>query len=388
MTLTVCVIIPTFNRAHYIDECLVSILGQTHKPDRIIVINDGSTDDTLEVLDKYSPLVEVYTKENGGRASAVNYGVKLATEDFIWIADDDDIADINGLKVLIDGIVASPAATLVYGDYRAFFDSDVHRKPQYPQRTKFQDDNHKIIFMGGMYTYQFAMLISRKAFLHYGGMREDMLRCADFEFTLRFTRFEKITKVNNVVFYQRWHDGDRGSLGHRFSSMEIERKGCVFDGIAFAEAVRSYNIMEFCPTFALGAAENEKLQASLVLRGLLSFKFSLWDQFINDISGAQQVSKIYLSDELSQVSENFLVSLLPLKILSENVEVILLIRKMYDSGGIGASVVFGLASPLMWNAKYYLFNFKIFEALELLYLAYKLLGLSGLARRIVTSYQK
>jgi glycosyltransferase involved in cell wall biosynthesis len=70
--LTCAVIVPTLNRAHYIAEAIDSLLAQTRKPDRIIVVNDGSTDDTLAVLEAYDGRIEVISKPNGGKSAAIN----------------------------------------------------------------------------------------------------------------------------------------------------------------------------------------------------------------------------------------------------------------------------------------------------------------------------
>ena len=62
----VSVIVPTFNRAHYLRECLDSLLAQTVAASEIIVVNDGSTDNTAEILREYGKAVRVIEKPNGG----------------------------------------------------------------------------------------------------------------------------------------------------------------------------------------------------------------------------------------------------------------------------------------------------------------------------------
>jgi glycosyltransferase involved in cell wall biosynthesis len=96
--LTCTVIVPTFNRARFIGEALDSILGQTRRPDQVIVVNDGSTDGTLSVLDAYSSRIEVVSKPNGGKAAAINTAMPLAGGDCVWIFDDDDVALPDALQ--------------------------------------------------------------------------------------------------------------------------------------------------------------------------------------------------------------------------------------------------------------------------------------------------
>ncbi len=89
----VSVIIPTYNSSKYINECIESALNQTIKPLEIIVVDDGSTDDTESILKEYigQNKITYIKKENGGPASARNKGVSLANGDYIAFLDADDI---------------------------------------------------------------------------------------------------------------------------------------------------------------------------------------------------------------------------------------------------------------------------------------------------------
>ncbi len=68
--LDVTVIVPTFNRAHYLGECLDALLGQTAPPRQIIIVDDGSTDDTAAVAQAYRGRVEYLRQPNGGKGLA------------------------------------------------------------------------------------------------------------------------------------------------------------------------------------------------------------------------------------------------------------------------------------------------------------------------------
>ncbi len=82
----VAVIIPCYNHAHYVGEALESVLRQTRKPDRIIVIDDGSKDNSLEVLNAFIERgVEVYAQENLGAHNTINKLVALAAQDCNWV---------------------------------------------------------------------------------------------------------------------------------------------------------------------------------------------------------------------------------------------------------------------------------------------------------------
>lgn len=92
----VSVVIPTFNRSGQLLKAIASVLGQTYPVSEIIVVDDGSTDDTPEVLNKFALLnrevpIIIISQDNQGQSAARNSGIKVATGDLIAFLDDDDV---------------------------------------------------------------------------------------------------------------------------------------------------------------------------------------------------------------------------------------------------------------------------------------------------------
>ena len=96
----VTVIIPAYNASKYIKRCVMSLKNQTYKNIEIIVINDGSTDNTKEIVEKLN--VKLINKENGGVSSARNMGLKIATGDYITFVDSDDYVEKNYIESVVD----------------------------------------------------------------------------------------------------------------------------------------------------------------------------------------------------------------------------------------------------------------------------------------------
>ncbi len=95
----VSVIIPCYNAANWIGQAIDSVLNQTWQNIEIIVVDDGSTDDSLSVLDKYvGKNIEVITQENRGASSARNQGLNRAKGDYIQYLDADDLISVNKIK--------------------------------------------------------------------------------------------------------------------------------------------------------------------------------------------------------------------------------------------------------------------------------------------------
>jgi glycosyltransferase involved in cell wall biosynthesis len=99
----VSIVIPVYNAAKYIDECVQSALDQTYEDVEVIAVDDGSKDDSLQKLKKYSEKIKVISKENGGTPTALNAGIKVMSgEWFKWISAD-DVLEKNAIEVLING---------------------------------------------------------------------------------------------------------------------------------------------------------------------------------------------------------------------------------------------------------------------------------------------
>ncbi len=91
MSLSTCVVIPSYNHERFIGEAVESVLSQTTRPDQIVVIDDGSTDNTREVLRRFSSTdVVVHTEENRGAHAAITRGIDETSADLIFILDSDD----------------------------------------------------------------------------------------------------------------------------------------------------------------------------------------------------------------------------------------------------------------------------------------------------------
>ena len=97
------IIIPTFNNEKQIKTCIDSVLKQTYELLEIIIINDGSTDNTLDILQKYDDKrIIIYTTKNGGVSKARNIGLEKANGDYIGFVDADDRIDYEMFENIIN----------------------------------------------------------------------------------------------------------------------------------------------------------------------------------------------------------------------------------------------------------------------------------------------
>lgn len=89
MKITVC--IPSYGQAQYLEQAIQSALSQTYLPHEVIIVDDGSTDGSLEIARRYQPRVKVISQVNKGLASARNAGIMNATGEYVFFLDADDI---------------------------------------------------------------------------------------------------------------------------------------------------------------------------------------------------------------------------------------------------------------------------------------------------------
>lgn len=117
----VSIIVPVYNVEKYIDKCLNSLVNQTLKEIEIIVVNDGSPDNSQKIIDKYVKKypnkIKSYIKKNGGQGSARNYGLKKANGEYIGYVDSDDFIEKDMYKKLYNKAKEKDYDIVVCGNY-------------------------------------------------------------------------------------------------------------------------------------------------------------------------------------------------------------------------------------------------------------------------------
>ena len=108
------VVTPAYNAGKFLAESITSILAQTVAPDELIVVDDGSTDNTLAVAQSFGDRVRVLSQPNGGISVARNSGVGVSTGTLIAFQDADDIAEPRRLAVQAAAFEADPGLDMVF----------------------------------------------------------------------------------------------------------------------------------------------------------------------------------------------------------------------------------------------------------------------------------
>lgn len=104
MSLKVSIIVPIYNISKYLEKCIESVISQTYKNIEILLVNDGSTDNCLEICKKYKKLdkrIKIINKKNGGLSDARNAGLKCASGEYIFFLDGDDFISKDTIEYLV-----------------------------------------------------------------------------------------------------------------------------------------------------------------------------------------------------------------------------------------------------------------------------------------------
>lgn len=118
MNKLVSIIIPVYNTEEYLEKCLDSAINQTFKDIEIIIINDGSIDNSYEICQKYKridPRIRLFTQENRGQGFARNFGIMQSKSDFIYFLDSDDYIEYNTIEQLYNEAIENKSDIVIGG---------------------------------------------------------------------------------------------------------------------------------------------------------------------------------------------------------------------------------------------------------------------------------
>jgi len=118
------VLVPTYNNARYLPAAVDSILAQGYRDFEVIVLDDGSTDDTAGALAPYRDRIRYEYHRNCGIAETRNRALQLATGELIAFLDSDDVWEPDHLETKVAALDAMPAAAAVFGDFRVIDETD------------------------------------------------------------------------------------------------------------------------------------------------------------------------------------------------------------------------------------------------------------------------
>lgn len=195
------VIIPTYNRANTILRSVNSVLNQTYQDFELLIIDDGSTDNTKELIEQIedSRIRYICQETNGGVANARNIGAKLASGEWIAFQDSDDAWIPDKLQKQLDYSLEHQEYNLIYCSFRNHYpDNSNFVFPHTPYRHKMEGDLYSSLLEYNTIDAP-TIFVKRESFLQTGGFDSSYRSLEDWEFVIRFSKHNLIGFVPDVL---------------------------------------------------------------------------------------------------------------------------------------------------------------------------------------------
>ena len=211
----VSVIVPAYNASDFIGEALDSIIAQTLDEIEIIVVDDGSTDHTAEIVKSYGSRVLYIWQENGGCAMARNRGIRASSGECLSFLDADDIYTPDRIARQVEFMERHPHDDLVFCDYLNFDDKGTFGLSHFQTCPVLQQqlngrplailENACAILPHENFGIASSFMIRRRALKYVRGFEESLGPCADYHFYFRVARHGSVGMINKVGMMRRVH---------------------------------------------------------------------------------------------------------------------------------------------------------------------------------------
>jgi len=234
----VSIILPTYNQARYIKKTINSVLNQSFSDFELIIINDGSTDNTDKIIKKFNDRRILYIKQkNRGEYKSINRGLKMMKGNFFTWIHSDDIWPKDSLKWRIESLKKSPSFNVIHGDIMTI-DAYGHKRKILKAKawnnikilsyycTNYYQGILKRKPVPGVFHHT-SLLMRKKILNSVGFWNENLPYAGDLEWMLRLLKKEKVKYLSKVVYYYRTYARERHvNIPRRDIVLSILQKIC------------------------------------------------------------------------------------------------------------------------------------------------------------------
>jgi GT2 family glycosyltransferase len=227
----VSVLLPTYERARYVEESVDSVLRQSFADLELIVVDDGSTDDTADRLSRIAdPRLRYVRRDHGGAAAALNSGLGLARGEYVARNDSDDVWLPHLLATAVAVLDADPHVGLVYGRGESIDGAGTRSGGMKGFPLKFPRDAFRSLLYAD-YTVSVASVVRRACLDRVGPWDESLLLCEDWDLALRIARHYGVHFVDRVLVRIRTHAGNSTAFHDPSFERRLEHRERVLDKV-------------------------------------------------------------------------------------------------------------------------------------------------------------
>jgi glycosyltransferase involved in cell wall biosynthesis len=203
---TVTALIPTYNSELYICQTIESVLAQAYPIHEVIVVDDGSTDRTEQVLAAYAGRIRYIRQANAGPPVARNTGLAVATGEWVALLDSDDLWVPNKIKLQIEYVDQHPSCSAVYSDMTTFDAGGIIEHSVKLSRNLSMPSGRIFPQLFAETLFQTSSLMIRKSCIDQSGGFDTTLRMGDdYEFFMRMARHYDFGYVDESLVLYRQH---------------------------------------------------------------------------------------------------------------------------------------------------------------------------------------
>lgn len=207
------VIIPVYNGERYLAETLKSVMAQTYQPIEVIIVDDGSTDDSARIAKSFGPLIRYYYQANSGTAAAFNHGIQHAVGDYFAFLGADDLWTENKNEIQVKAFQKNPQIDIIAGYVQQFHSPELNED----ERKKIRCTDETL--PGHVIP---AMLIKREAFFRVGLFEPQWVVGAEMSWYLRAKeKGLSMVMLPDLVLLRRLHKQNKGITQRKFINQRL-----------------------------------------------------------------------------------------------------------------------------------------------------------------------
>lgn len=214
------IVIPCYNGEKFLREAINSAANQTYPYKEIIVINDGSTDDSFKIMESYGQNISIINQKNAGLSAARNAGITKARGDYYAFLDADDYWDNDFLSNMISALKGSTNA-IAYCGWQNVGLSGPRGEPFIPPDYEAMPNKKETLYTGVRWPVH-AALISRQILYEAGLFNPSLRSCEDFALWIRAATRHTLVLVPKVLAYYRFHDNQMTGNRERIALSRLE----------------------------------------------------------------------------------------------------------------------------------------------------------------------
>lgn len=221
MSARISVVIPCYNGSNFLRIAIDSALNQTHVKPEVIVVNDGSTDGSLAIMESYGSRIHIVNQSNSGLPAARNAGINEASGDLFAFLDADDWWETDFLLKMSEALDANQNAEIAYCGWENIGLSGPSSNPFIPPDYESMPDKAAKLLRNTRWPVHAAMI--RRDTLFRAGLFDPALKsCEDFSLWLRTAISHTIVRVPEVLAYYRHHGNQMTSNKERIALLHYD----------------------------------------------------------------------------------------------------------------------------------------------------------------------